>query len=407
MTRPHPPGWLIGLFIASLALGTDEFVIAGLLFELSTDLRISTGTAGQLVTVFALVFALSAPAMAMLLNPYPRRRVILIALAVFTVANVLAAVAPTFAVLVALRAVAGLAAAVVSSLAFAIASEAAPRDQQGRYLSAVTAGLTVALFTGVPVGTWLGGLLGWRATFVLIAVVAAGAMTLLAVGLPQLTGAPAISLRERLSPLRNRPVLRLVVAVFLSGVGGLMFYSYLSALLHQHQGDTKALPWMLLIVGIIGVPSVFFGGTLADRHGSRVSRLTVIGGHAIALALNATLFALRAPFFVVLLGIGVWAVFAWALNPPMQAGVIEAAPEAAMTAISLNIAGLYLGTAAGAAAGGFIADGPGPLWIPVAGTVALTAAWASATFRTQAAAKSPGTARSASPAADALAGDRP
>src|SRR5690606_41564990 len=115
-------------------------------------------------------------------------------------------------------------------------------DQQGRYLSAVTAGLTVALFTGVPVGTWLGGLMGWRATFVLIAVVAAGAMTLLAVGLPQLTGAPAISLRERLSPLRNRPVLRLVAARCLSGGGGPMVCSYLSALRHQHHGDAKHLP---------------------------------------------------------------------------------------------------------------------------------------------------------------------
>lgn len=382
MTHLRLPGWLVGLFAATLALGTDEFVLAGLLPELATDLQISTGTAGQLITVFALTFALGAPVLAVVLDPYPRRRVILTALALFTVANIAAAIAPTFGVLVVLRAVAGLAAAVVSSTAFAVAAQGAPPDRQGRYLSVVTAGLTVALFTGVPVGAWVGALFGWRSTFVLIAIVALGAMIVLAARLPRLEGAPAASLAERLSPLRDARVLRLVLAVFLSGVGGLMFYSYLSALLEQHQGDTAALPWVLLLVGAIGVPSAFLGGRLADRHGGRRSRLIVVGGHAIALATAGTLVALSAPLPLLLLGIAAWSVFAWALNPPLQASTIEAAPEAPMTAISLNISGLYLGTAAAAGVGGIIVDGPGALWIPFAAAIALALAWVSASFRT-------------------------
>lgn len=382
MTQQRLPGWLAGLFIATLALGTDEFVIAGLLPELASDLQISTGMAGQLITVFALTFALGAPVMAVVLDPYPRRRVILIALAVFMVANLAAAIAPTFGVLVALRGAAGLAAAVVSSTAFAVAAQGAPLDQQGRYLSVVTAGLTVALFTGVPVGAWIGGLFGWRSTFVLIAVVALAAMIVLVIGLPRLEGAPAAGLAERLSPLRDVRVLRLVLAVFLSGVGGLMFYSYLSALLEHRQGDTAALPWVLLLVGIIGVPSAFLGGRLADRYGGRRSRLIVIGGHAIALATVGSLLTLSAPVPILLLGIAAWSVFAWALNPPLQASTIEAAPQAPMTAISLNISGLYLGTAAAAGVGGMIVDGPGALWIPFVAAVALALAWISASFRT-------------------------
>ncbi|MDI3406223.1 MFS transporter [Streptomyces cavernicola] len=378
----HLPGWLVGLFVATLALGTDEFVIAGLLPELADDLQVSTGMAGQLISVFALTFAIGAPVMAVVLDPYPRRRVILAALAVFVVANVAAALAPTFGALIVLRAIAGLAAAVVSSTAFAAAAQGAPPDRQGRYLAVVTAGLTVALFTGVPVGAWVGSLLGWRSTFVLVAIVALAAIVVLALGLPRLEGAATAGLAERLRPLRSARVLRLVLAVFLCGVGGLMFYSYLSALLEQHQGGTDTLPLVLLLVGVIGVPSAFLGGRLADRYGGRRSRLMVVGGHAIALAATGALLALGAPFPLLLAGIAAWSVFAWALNPPLQASTIEAAPEAPMTAISLNISGLYLGTAAAAAIGGIIVDGPGVLWIPFAAAISLTLAWISASFRT-------------------------
>ncbi|MDR3082809.1 MAG: MFS transporter [Streptomyces sp.] len=381
MTHSRLPGWLVGLFVATLALGTDEFVIAGLLPELATDLQISAGTTGQLISVFALTFAIGAPVMAVVLDPYPRRRVILTALAVFMAANIAAAIAPTFSALFVLRAVAGLAAAVVSSTAFAVAAQGAPPARQGRYLSVVTAGLTVALFTGVPVGAWVGALFGWRSTFIVIAIVALGALIALALGLPHLEGAPAAGLGERLSPLRDARVLRLVLAVFLSGAGGLMFYSYLAALLDQYQGHAEDLPLVLLLVGLIGVPSAFLGGRLADRHGGRRSRLIVVGGHAIALAIAGALLTLDAPFPLLLLGIAAWSAFAWALNPPLQASTIEAAPEAPMTAISLNISGLYLGTAAAAGIGGMIVDGPGALWIPFAAAIALTLAWASASFR--------------------------
>ena len=381
MTFRRLPGWLAGLFVATLALGTDEFVIAGLLPELATDLQISTGAAGQLITVFALTFAFGAPVMALVLDPLPRRPVILAGLAVFVLANGAAILAPTFSILLAFRALAGLAAAVVSATALALAAQGAPPERQGRYLAIVTAGLTVALFTGVPVGAWVGALFGWRATFGLIAIVALGAMCVLASSTPHLQGSPAMALGARLSPLRDLRVLRLVFAVFLSGAGGLMFYSYLSALLEQHQDDTAALPGVLLLVGVIGVPSALLGGWFADRFGGRRSRLIVIGGHAGALALAGILLALDAPLPVLLLSIAAWSVFAWALNPPLQASTIEAAPEAPMTAVSLNISGLYLGTAVAAGLGGLIVDGPGALWIPAVATLALILAWVSAAFR--------------------------
>jgi predicted MFS family arabinose efflux permease len=375
------PLWLAGLFIATLALGTDEFVIAGLLPQVASDLRVSPGMAGQMVTLFALAFALGAPVLGVALDRYPRRRVLLGGLAAFVAANILAAVAPSFAMLAVARVGAGLAAAAVSTTSFAAAAQGAPEGHQGRYLSVVTTGLTVALFTGVPVGAWLGSVQDWRSTFWLIAAVGALAAAIIATFLPRLAGAPRSTMGQRLAPLRRVAVMRLVVAVFLCGAGGLMFYSYLAPLVDRVSGSTEALPALLLLVGIIGLASALLGGWLADHLGGRAARLLVIGGHALALFTIAVLVGLRMPFAMFVVALAVWSVFAWALNPPLQASTMEAAPDAAMTAVGLNISGLYLGTAAGGALGGWLIDHHHPAVLPAAGGLLLTAAYLSATHR--------------------------
>lgn len=372
------PVWTFGLFLAALALGTDEYVIAGVMPALAADLHVTTGQTGQLMTLFALAFALGAPVLAVFFDPAPRRRTLMGGLLVFAAANALAAIAPGFGTLACLRVLAGLAAAAVSSTAFAAAAEGAPEGQTGRCLSMVTAGLTAALFTGVPAGTWIGGQWGWRATFTVVTLVALLALALIAASMPELPGAPRQSLRHRLAPLRRPAVARLVIAVFFCGAGGLMFYTYLAPFLAGAGMPDQFLPLVLLLVGLIGVPSAFFGGWLVDRLGGRGGRLIVIGGHAVTLATLAGMAQTSAtwPLFVAV--IGIWSVFAWALNPPLQTSTVQAAPEAPMAAVSLNISGLYLGTAAAAAIGGALSDGPGTSWIPIAAAAMLALAWLAA-----------------------------
>lgn len=372
---PRSSLWLTALFIATLSLGTDEFVIAGVLNTVAADLDVTPGAAGQLVTGFAFTFALGAPLLAVWLDRYPRRLVLFGGLSVFVLANLGCAIAPDLTTLFILRIVAGLAAAAVSTTAFAAAAEGAPEGKQGTYLSVVTAGLTVALFTGVPVGTWLAGAWGWRATFVLIAIVAALAAIIALTSMPRLPGSTPGTLGERLAPLRNPDVLRMVAAIFLCGTGGLMFYTYLGPITLHTLGTDTALPILLLIVGLVGVISALLGGRLTDHFGPRRARLAILGGHALALALVAILVVAGAPTWVFGIGIGIWSVFAWALNPPMQASTIAAAPDATMTAVSLNISGLYLGTATAAAIGGLTLDHLGASAIPIVGAIALVTGW--------------------------------
>lgn len=378
------PLWLAGLFVAMLAIGTDEFVIAGVLPQISTDLDVSPAATGQLITVFAVTFALGAPLLALVTDRFARRAVIVAALVVFAVANAAAALAPDYWPLFAARMLAAAAAALVATTSFALAAAGAPQGRQGSYLSVVAAGLTVALFTGVPVGTWLGGAYGWRATFWLLAGIGTVVAVVLALSAPAVPGGPPAPLAVRLAPLRSGPVARLVGATFLCGSGGLMFYSYLGPLTAALANDSyQTLSLILLLVGVVGVAAVLLGGRLADSRGPRPARLIVIGGHAGALGALAVFAATGMRSIVVFaVLVAVWSIFAWALNPPLQASMLAAAPDAPATALALNITGLYLGTGVAGALGGLVLATAGVAYIPLAGAALLLAALTFAAGRT-------------------------
>ena len=368
------PGWLFVLFLTLLATATDEFIIAGVLRPVAADLGVSVSAAGQLVTVFAVVYALGAPTLAVVFERFPKRAVIVAGLLAFVVANAAAALAPGYWSLMAARIVAALAAAVVTSAAFTTAAMGAPEGMQGRYLGVATAGMTAALFTGVPVGSWIGGIAGWRATFWFIAAVGALAALGLLVTAPNIAGSTPAPLRERLSPLHNGAVLRLVTVTFLAASGGLMFYTYLGALTSEVAGGSYGLvSVMLLIVGVAGLAGALLFGKAVDAMGAQRSLRLVVGGHVIALALAAAV-AFGGVGGAVLLGavIAFWSLFAWGLTPPIQGSVMAAAgPQAGMTAMALNIAGLYLGTGLASAVGGVVISVFDVRYVPAAAAVML------------------------------------
>ncbi|RBQ12186.1 MFS transporter [Spongiactinospora rosea] len=369
------PSWLFVLFLTLLATATDEFIIAGVLKTVAVDLNVSVSAAGQLVTVFALVYALGAPTLALIFERFPKRTVMVAGLLVFVLANVAAAAAPGYWFLMAARVAAAAAAAIVTSAAFTTTAVGAPEGMQGRYLGVVTAGMTAALFTGVPLGSWLGGAFGWRATFWLIAAVGAIALVGLAVTVPKVPGSTPAALRERLAPLRDMSVLRLVMVTFLAASGGLMFYTYLAEFTAEvASGSYQLLSIMLFIVGIAGLAGALLAGRITDTLGPQRSLRVVIGGHAVALAFLAVLAfsGVESPIVMGLL-IAFWSVFAWGLNPPIQGSILSAAgPQVGMTALALNISGLYLGTGVAGATGGAIIGVSDIIYVPVAATVLMT-----------------------------------
>lgn len=371
------PAWLFLLFIATLALGTDEFVISGILPELAADLDVSSGRAGLLVTAFALAFCFGAPVVAVLTDRKDRKLILITGLLVFAAANALMAVADVFATALALRVIAGLAAAAVSPTAMSIAGTNAPAGSEGRYLAVATAGLTVALFTGVPLGAWIGYAWGWKATFLAIAAIAILVAILSALLMPSSPGNEPTSIEERLAPIRDWHILSLVIAMLLCGAGGLTFYNYLGVTIQDQLGRSPSdVSFTLLLVGLVGIAAVFGGGALTDSCGPRAGRLVIIGGHAAALlALGIYLFAGGSFGTGFLVLVAVWSLFSWALSPAMQTSLMSVDPEHATLTAALGISGLYGGAGIGAAVGGPLIDAFGSASIPFAGFAFVAGAW--------------------------------
>lgn len=368
------PGWLYILFLTLLATATDEFVIAGVLPAVADDLGVSVAAAGQLVTVFAFAYAIGAPTLSVVCERFAKRTVLIGGLLLFVLANGAAALAPDYWVLMGARVAAALSAAVVASAAFTTAAAGAPEGAQGRYLGVVTAGMTAALFSGVPLGSWLGAAFGWRATFWTIAAVGAVAAAGLLATAPAVPGSAPAPLRQRLAPLRDRAVLRLVTVTFLAASGGLMFYTYLGTYTAEVAGGSYGLlSFALFLVGAAGLIGALLAGRVTDLWGPQRSLRRALAGHAIMLALAAGLiFSGIGNRYVLAAVIACWALFAWALTPPVQGSILAAAgPAAGMTALSLNISGLYLGTGVAAAVGGAIVGTLGVPYVPVAAAVLM------------------------------------
>ena len=167
-----------------------------------------------------------------------------------------------------------------------------------------------------------------------------------------------------------------MLAMLLCGAGGLTFYSFLGTIIEGELGaDPSSITWTLLLVGVVGVGAVFGGGFLTDSRGPRVGRLIIIGGHAVALLAIGIHLTLGGGFGLRLLVlIGVWSLFAWALSPAMQASIIAVDPQRAMLAASLGISGLYGGAGIGAAVGGALIDNLGAASVPLTSSAFLFAA---------------------------------
>src|SRR5215472_2689518 len=194
------------LALGTFAIGTDGFVIAGILPSIAHDLGMSIALAGLLVTAFSLAYALGSPVLATLTGHIARRRLLLLTLISFVLANVLAAVAASFAVLLMARVLAALSASLYTPSASAVAAVLAPKEKRGRALSLVTAGLTITTVAGVPLGILIGTQLNWRATFVLVALLGVIAFVGVLALFPPVASQGTVSLRTRLALLR-RPVI--------------------------------------------------------------------------------------------------------------------------------------------------------------------------------------------------------
>ncbi|MFT3812632.1 MAG: MFS transporter [Acidovorax sp.] len=359
---------LLALAAGAFGIGTTEFIIMGLLTQVSADLGISLPTAGTLISGYALGVAVGAPLLTLATRGWPRKRLLLALMLVFIAGNAAAVFAPGYGWLMAARVLTSLTHGTFFGVGAVVATGLVPPEKKASAIALMFSGLTLATLLGVPAGAWIGQHLGWRMAFAAVAAVGVAAFAILAAFVPRDAGRPqATPLRRELAVLARAQVwLGLGVTVF--GFAGLFaLYTYVEPLLTQvtRMGDGLVAATLLLFGAGLAAGNLL-GGRLADRGVVRALLLSIAALMAVLIAGRwAFGHAALAMGYVVLLG-----TVAFATVAPMQMRVLQqAGPHGATLASSLNIAAFNLGNALGAWVGGLV----------LAGGLGLTAlAWAGA-----------------------------
>ena len=363
-----PKGLLYTLALGTFAIGTESFMIAGLLPRIASDLAVTVSQAGLLVTVFALTYALGGPLLAIFTSGWPRRTVLVGGMAAFALGNLLAGLSHNYPGLLAARVLLALTAGLYTPGANALASAIAPPAQRGRALAIVSGGMTIAIVAGVPLGTLLGTRFGWRVTFDAVALLAALAAVALAVGLPKSPGAPAptVGLTARLEAARLPGVLPALLVTLSWGTGTYAVLTYLAPYLTGVAGMPAAgMSGVLLLWGAAAAVGLALGGRATDRFGS--CRVIVP-----ALALLAMAFYYLAamagfghwPLAVLLPGIVLWGLATWGFYPAQQNSLVNRSGVAlAPVVLSLNASFQYAGFSLGALAGGLVVSHASPGYV--------------------------------------------
>ena len=348
---------LLALTLSAFAIGTTEFVIVGLLPTVAADLSISIPSAGLLVSLYALGVAIGAPVLTALTGKLPRKALLLALMALFTTGNLLAWQAPSYETLVAARILTGLAHGVFFSIGSTIATGLVPREKAASAIAIMFTGLTVALVTGVPLGTFIGQHFGWRETF--LAVAALGVVSFIgsALFVPRnLAHTPPASLLQQAKVLAE-PRLLLVYAKTAIGYGGTFIpFTFLAPILTDLSGfSASAVGWVMLVYGVSVAVGNLWGGKLADRLGP-IPALRIIFALLAAVLL---LLQFTAPHPWLAVGtVLLWGAVAFGNVPGLQVYVVKQAerftPQAVDVASGLNIAAFNLGIAGAAWAGGLI-----------------------------------------------------
>lgn len=372
---------LYWLALGTFAIGTEGFMIAPLLPDLARDLSVSLASAGQLVTVFALTYALSSPVLTTLTGEIDRRRLLIVSMLAFAAANIVAWSAHSYTALMAARILLAIAAGLYVPNASALTSAIVESSRRGTALSIVTGGTSVAVALGVPLGALIGNRFGWRLNFAAVGVLALIASAGLLAGLPRnIAGRPPVaSLRERLDVMRQPAVLLTLLSTMLWATGAFTVYTYLASFLARAAGITgPSLSAVLFTWGVAAVIGLRLGGRLTDRFGHLrviVASLSVLAFAFLSLSTTAVLLpppAARAP---ILLAIVLWAVSAWSFFPAQQARLISiAGVKVAPVGLSLNASFQFLGFSSGAALGSLTVAHASPLALGWAGASCVAAA---------------------------------
>lgn len=344
---------LLILVLGTFIIGTDDFVIAGILPTIAADLDVSIVTAGQLVTAFAFAYAIGAPVLGTLTIHLPIKRLLLFSMLLFAISNGLSVIVPSFEWLFATRIAAALSAALFTPIAMAASASLVPESHRGKALAMITAGITIGLILGAPIGTWVGQEWGWRFSFLLVTSISLITFVGILFLLPKVEREQKLSIKASLSGLHTHVWLTLSVSI-IATVGGFATYTYIAPILHKITA-LQNISWFLMLFGIGSLAGNLLGGYGTDRIGAAKTLRMSLGGFSLIL-LSFSLLPLLTPGMMTIVLVSIvsllWGMPEFALNPALHSYLISLHPNQASLVLSFSASALYVGIGLGAIVGG-------------------------------------------------------
>jgi len=368
----HPS--LLALALGAFGIGVTEFAPMGMLPLIADDLGVSIPAAGLLVSAYAIGVLIGAPLMTLTTGRVNRRTLLIALMGIFTLGSLLSALAGGYWLLMAARVVTSFNHGAFFGVGSVVAAGLVPPERRAGAVAAMFSGLTIATIGGVPLATWAGEMLGWRAAFAGIAGVGVVVMIALRLALPSLPAPAGGDVRAELRVLTRGPVL-LALALTTIGFGGVFtVFTYIAPILRDAtHGATGYITGMLMLFGVGATIGNTLGGRLADRSVDRALTI-MLSVLTLTLVAFATLMHWPVPAAIAIL---IWGIASFAIVPPLQMRVMQAAGDAPNLASAMNIGAFNLGNAIGAAlGGGVIGAGLGLPAVSLAGAAMAAAALA-------------------------------
>jgi len=342
------------LALGAFVIGTAEFVVSGILEIISNDLDVSIALAGQLITVYALSFALGALVLVMLTAKFERKKVLLCSMLIFIAGSIIAFFSYNFIILMISRIVLAMSGGLYFVVATNYAARLAQLEKRGNAIATVITGFTVSLVLGVPIGTIFAVYMDWRYIFLIIAVITLFNLVLLNKFIPKLEGNKPISLKHQLFLIKDKQVISGLLTTVVSMLGYTMVFAYIAPLLSNLADfSIEMISTAILVLGVFAFIGSTVGGYAVDKWGPvRTISISLLIHSAALFVLTVS----SASMIGVFLTIMVWGTAAWATTPSNQFYLISLKPQSSEIVLSFNTALMSIGMTLGAGLGGLVIE---------------------------------------------------